>query len=504
MPNGSTYDSGIRPRLLINWGSFVAEGISTAWQGPFTDATINAYTRWMQVAGVDMRPQFWGYTNATASAAGELLVLMDPAFGGGPSWRLASTFWSPGGNSANLILHRRASANMSPWNFVPWNASPGEFDMQAILMHEMGHAFGLNHSGVATETMWGDYSYHNGRYGPFEGDVARFKAMNGDFTQNRLRELRSSDGGVTWSGIVNELTDFNHYHARTTLAPGVCGMPNFGLYNVGWSHPNRIPTHIRTDGQRLLARAWNYYGGERSVHGPAYAADDRGTILWAWVGNDDEATLRLARSTGGLSWVALSPPAGAHAGGTPALAWARVGGVSTWILAWSHFDRNDQVNTGFARFSLSADEGVTWSSPAFINQATKALSGVAAALSPAGEIVIAFAFANHLGAGALNEIVTLHCNLQGGRVQVATTRMTGEYTRIQPALTYDAGRARFIMAWREQNFGTTLATMVCPAGGGPWSGKVQLLDRPSNVSASLGSLPDYSECVLWYAYEGNP
>jgi hypothetical protein len=94
------YDPGLRPRVLINWQSFTNQGIAASWQGPFTDAVINAYTRWMNLAGVDLRPQFFGYTTNTTAATGELLIQMDPMFGGG-SARLASTF---GGYNALTII----------------------------------------------------------------------------------------------------------------------------------------------------------------------------------------------------------------------------------------------------------------------------------------------------------------------------------------------------------------------------------------------------------------
>src|ERR1051325_7249739 len=73
MPN-RFYDQGTRPRVFINWQSFESWGLPSSWKGPFTDAVINAYTRWMQVAGVDLRFQFWNYTTNTTANPGELLI----------------------------------------------------------------------------------------------------------------------------------------------------------------------------------------------------------------------------------------------------------------------------------------------------------------------------------------------------------------------------------------------------------------------------------------------
>ena len=506
MADARIFDQGTRPRILINWQSFTAQGINANWQGPFTDAVLNAYTRWMNVAGVDLRPQFWGYTTATAANPGELVIQMDAAFGGGPVPRLASTFSSIGGNTSTTIVHRRNAVDMTPWNFVPYNANPGEIDLQAVLTHELGHAMGLlDHSPSGNDTMFASYSYHSGRYGPWEGDVARLKALYADFNANRLRELRTGDGAASWSVIPNELTALNHPHARTTQSPGAAGIRASGLYNLGWSHANRIPTWLRTDGDKFLTRLWFFFGGERSVHGPTYASDDQGILLWAWVQNDDNATIKLVRSTNrGLGWDLMNTPANARSCGTPGLAWTRVGGQSTWIMVWPHFDRADQNTTGFLRASLSTDNGWTWSPPAFINQLTKALSGVAVAADDANQVLVGFAFANHFTFTSLNDIIVLRCMVSGGQLQSTAANWTSERTRIQPALARDAGHGRFVMAWREQNFATTLASMVLPDGAPGWGGKVSLLGNSSHVAPTLASVPEYNETALWYAFEGPP
>jgi len=74
MADQQWYPQGARPHILINWQSFVDWGIPASWQAAFTDAVINAYTRWMNVGGVDLRFQFWGYTDRTESQDGELVI----------------------------------------------------------------------------------------------------------------------------------------------------------------------------------------------------------------------------------------------------------------------------------------------------------------------------------------------------------------------------------------------------------------------------------------------
>ena len=494
------YDQGLRPRILINWRSFTAQGIDPAWQGPFADAVMNAYTRWMNLAGVDLRPLFWGYTTATTANSGELLIQMDAQFGGGSS-RLASTFGSY--NALTIIFHRRNAVNGTPWNFVPYNANVGEFDMQGILAHELGHCLGLDHGSAPNETMFPSYNYHSCRYGPFEGDVGRLKAVYSDYEQNRVRQLRSIDAGMSWSIATNEITSYNHVQARTNQSPGVADADSFGVYTVGWSHPSRIPTWARTDGQKWLLRRWYFYGGERSVHGPTVASDDTGRLMWAWVNRDDQASIRIARSTSlGLGWQQVATPNGAQSCGTPALGWTRVGGQSTWILVWPHFNRNDQAGTGLLHASISVNDGATWSAPTTLNTFYKALSGVALATDSANTVLVAFAWASHYSTYGLNEIRTLRCAVAGGALQHLNTYWSTDRTRIQPALAHESSSGQFVMAWREQNFATTLATARLSPSGGGWTGKVNLLSFPSHVAPALAAAREYGELALWYAYEG--
>jgi hypothetical protein len=494
------YDQGLRPRVLINWDSFVAQGINAAWQGAFTSAVLNAYTRWMNVAGVDLRFQFWNYTNQTQANNGELLIQMDPIFGGGGG-RIASTLGNY--NRLTIIFHRRNAPTATPFAFVPFNADPGEIDMQAVLMHEMGHCLGLDHGTNANETMIPWYDYHSGRFGPFEGDVVRLKAVYNDYAQNRLRQLRSGDGGSTWSVVANELTSFNHYNTRTNASPAAAGLTATGLYIVGWTHANRVPSWLRNDGDKFLMRRWFYFGGERDVHGGAYCSDENGQLLWARVGNDDNASIGIRRSVNrGQDWFWAGTPAGAQACGTPGLAFTRVGAQRAWILVWSHFDRNDHLGTGRIRASVSLDDGWTWSAPTVLNAGLKALSGVAAAADDANNVLVAFASAPHAVVG-LNEIRVMRCAVAGSQLTQTGVIATTDATRVQPALTFDRARGRFIMAWRGQNFLTTLSTMTTTPGGSSFSNRVDLA-QASHTAPALASVAEYGESVLWYAYEGAP
>jgi hypothetical protein len=46
-------------------GQFRPQGIDPARQWSLVDSIINAYTRWMNVAGVGVRRPFWDFTTQT-------------------------------------------------------------------------------------------------------------------------------------------------------------------------------------------------------------------------------------------------------------------------------------------------------------------------------------------------------------------------------------------------------------------------------------------------------
>jgi hypothetical protein len=496
MADQQLYDEGLRPHVLINWESFERRGIPPAWRSPFTSAVINAYTRWGSVGGIDLRFQFFGYTNKTYASPGELLIYMDDRHPSEP--RLTSTFGSY--NQLEVVFHRLNGEDLSPWNFVPFNGRPGEYDMQAILMHEFGHCIGLDHSPEQGDTLNSEYDYHTYRFGPFETDVARARHIYPDFTRNRLRQMRSTDGGATWSPASNDLTTYNHIHARTNIGPGVVAVPPCGMYVVGWTLVTGSPTWLRGDGGNFLMRNWEFFGGEQSIYGPAMASDGKSAIISAWVRNDDTGSIKMLRSRDqGYRWQRANSPQGAQTYGTPGLACTRIDDKLVWILVWSNLDRTNQDCTGCVRYSISRDDGETWTPPGMLDSAYKALSGVAVAADNQNHVMVAFAWAPHATRGT-NRIRTFACEVSSGHLKKVDQIRSDEVTRVQPALTFDEAANRFILAWRDQNFTTSLSTARMAPDERRWSDRVRL-DIASNTAPGLAAMPGLGETVLWYAAE---
>ena len=77
---------------------------------------------------------------------------------------------------------------------------------------------------------------------------------------------------------------------------------------------------------------------------------------------------------------------------------------------------------------------------------------------------------------------------------------SAERTRYQPALAYEQRSDRFLMAWREQNFNTSVNTAHHPGSGGTWSPLVRPGQR-THTAPSLAASAKNGEVVLWYAFE---
>jgi hypothetical protein len=499
------WNNGDRPRVFLNWRSFTDQGIPDTWQAAVADAVMNAITRWMMIAGVDCRPQFWNYTDRTTAEDGEVLVMMNERHF--DSTRLASTF--TGWRKATIVIHRKNGSTMTLWPWVPHNAQPGEIDMQAVLTHEFGHTFWLEDVTDADRTMNGGYDYQRQRFGPFDGDVTAVKALYRDMDRNRVREFRSTDGGGSWVVQNNQLTSHPRYETRTTLTPGTSPIGSSGRHVIGWSMPNRVPTWLRTDGVNVFFDGWVAYFGERSVHGPAFATAPDGTLLWAWVHNDRNGSIRVVRSTDkAANWQWVSSPAAAQTAGTPGLACTTVGGRRAWVLAWSHLDRSIHATSGDIHASVSFDDGASWSPAVSIGSysapsgpfAYKCLAGVSAAAAQDNRIMLAISWAGP-SEGSMNLIRTFSCAVDQGNLVARSIGYSGDRTRVQPALAYHPPHDRFVLCFREQNFLTSLRVTSKAWDQQDWPAAQQLPSSTSQTGPALGFGPVLQDLLLWYGAE---
>ncbi len=223
-------------------------------------------------------------------------------------------------------------------------------------------------------------------------------------------------------------------------------------------------------------------------------------MLAAWVQNDDSGSIKILRSRDhGYNWQRVNAPLGAQTYGTPGLCCTRLDDQAVWILVWSNFDRADQECTGCIRFSVSSNEGDSWSPPGTLDPNYKAVSGVSAAADQRNHALVSFAWAAHAPQG-MNRIRTFACEVIDGQLTQVDHIRSDEVTRTQPALAFDESANRFILAWRDQNFLTSVSTARMAPGERRWSDRVRL-EATSNTAPALAAMPPLNETVLWYAAE---
>ena len=73
-------------------------------------------------------------------------------------------------------------------------------------------------------------------------------------------------------------------------------------------------------------------------------------------------------------------------------------------------------------------------------------------------------------------------------------------SRVPPALAFDPTRNRFVMAFREQNFLTSIRTSVKPWAGSIWPPAAQVQGTTAATAPTVATTPSGSQ-FLWYGGE---
>lgn len=475
---GYPVDSEVK--IYINWNSFVDQEIPNAWRDRFTDAVINAYTRWMHVGGFRLRPKFIGYTTATTARAGEIVIMMNEKHA--TSTRLASRFGSP----ALIVFHRKSGATGTPWNFVPYRAAAGEIDMQAVLMHELGHAFGLEHEDSdPRSTMNGGHSYFH-RYGPTANDLTDIRALYGVRDNYRFKIKRTDEIGATWTNLTTNLTSIGVVTTGES-APVRDNLRTILYYTSSGKRPAFI--HGSWTGSSFDTSKWWSWGGYPSMYGIG-AAGGGTEYMFTWADyTGDAMRVRVAYSAdGGLEYVLRDPPGSPATTGTPAI--ARLTG-NTWVLAYTKLDLGSVTNTARVVARVSTNDGATWGPESVLSTLYYALGGISmVAVSPT-EVRIGLSWADRVTSANYRTRV-LKASVADGVITYGGAILREDYTRTSPALARTTNK--LFMAFRGTNAATSLLSRLTEVTGssfGTPTTPVASSPIPGGFGAFSGSLNAY-------------
>jgi hypothetical protein len=476
------YDADSTVKIFINWESFEDNGIPASWKGPFQDAVINCYTRWQQVAGMRLKPKFWGYTTKAEPESDEMIISMNEKHS--TSTRLASRFGKP----AKIVFHRKSGATGTDWNFVPYRAAAGEFDMQGILMHEMGHAFGLEHEPDATSVMFGSYRWQY-RYGPYSKDIADMRAQYAHRTDIRLGVKRSTDGADTWGDHSSNLSGLAV--STTNDAAAIRDTDRTILF---FTNPGKRPAfiHADNDGSDFDTSKWWFWGGWNSLYGMGAHGWNNEYMFTFVDGSDDLNHVRVAYSNdGGVGWVMRDPEGAPSSIGTPAV--FKVS-ANTWVLAYAKLDTANRDNTGQIITRVSTDDGRTWGAETLLTDFYRSADGVSLAAEGTGEIRVGFSWADRT-VGADYRMRTLRARLVDGALEYVGVMTQDVSSRTKPSMA--KSNSAFVQSQREPNFNTSINTRKTTDTGTVWSDYVRVVET-SLASPGLAAHKDLNFLFMYF------
>lgn len=188
--------------------------------------------------------------------------------------------------------------------------------MQGILLHEFGHALGLDHDSSSESVMFRGYQWTY-RYGPFEMDVDDLRGQYGIPSSDRFKIRRSADQGLSWTDQATNLTGLG---VITTNDPAA--VRHQRGTTLFYTDQNRHPAwiHGTTTGSSFDTRRWSVFGGERSAFGTTGHGYDN-EMMMAWVDDTNDHRIRVVYSSDGgqrfSRWA--NPPVDARSDATPAI-----------------------------------------------------------------------------------------------------------------------------------------------------------------------------------------
>lgn len=479
------WPAGTHIKIYINWDSFEAQGIPSSWKDPFRDAVINAYTRWKHVSGFDLDPKFYGYTTRTQGDDREIIISMNEQHV--MSNRIASTFGFT--NRPIIVFHRQQGSTDTDWDFTPNRSDDGKIDMQGILMHEFGHCWGLDHSPTSQRDgiMQAGYRWTT-RFGPFKDDIADIVALYGVDDDARIKVKRSTNSGASWLDYSSNLSSLN---IAPTIGPTAVRDPN--QMTLFYTTPDRKPSWIVGDrnASSFDTSKWFVYGGLRSAYGTTGHGYDN-EYMMAWVDDTDDHKVRIVfSSNGAASFVWRNPPADVRSYGTPAVHKLN---DNTWLLAYTVYDFDDQGRTGQIATRVSTNDGVTWGPETILSTFYRSESGISVASNGPDDIRIGFSWST-TGSASRYRKRTIRAHVAGGSINYDGMIYESETTRTLPVMAKNS--SRFLQAWREPNFLTSINTRRSVPGSTSWDDYRRAVES-SPTTPSVAAYRNYSYAYLFY------
>jgi hypothetical protein len=204
--------------------------------------------------------------------------------------------------------------------------------------------------------------------------------------------------------------------------------------------------------------------------------------MMAWVDHStDRDVVNVVRSVdGGISYFWANPPA-SRTMGTPAI---HKLSDNTWILAYAKLgeDASGLGDTGRIVARITSNDGVTWGPEVELNSFYRAENGVSLTSNGPDEIRLGFSWAQPYATATNYYKRTMVAHLDAAS-NLVFDRMIyeSETSRNQPVMTKPLGR--FLQAWREPNYATSINTRTSVAASSTWDNYFRALETSPVVPA---------------------
>jgi hypothetical protein len=169
----------------------------------------------------------------------------------------------------------------------------------------------------------------------------------------------------------------------------------------------------------------------------------------------------------------------------------------TWVLAYGKLGNNigGLGDTGKIVARVTTNDGASWSGEIELNSFYRAENGVSLTSSGPGEIRLGFSWAQPYATTPNYLKRTMVAHLDGsGNLVFDRMIYESESSRNQPVMTKPLGR--FLQAWREPNYATSINTRNSVAGSSTWDNYFRAVET-SPVVPALAAHRNWSFAFLY-------
>jgi hypothetical protein len=463
----------------------------------------NAANTWFAEGGADLRPRYVGdlwasdprcATGSGSSAAGEILFTAEMNHGGG-ACNLATTFsWTNGAGAlttAKVILHRGTVCGGS---YVNYNWDPGadypgasEFDFQSVILHELGHAIGFDHSSDPGSIMWPSATVGQGSIRNLAvDDVLGLQQSGSSYgaiqTTSRHRYTSAFSPPTAWFDEGETIADAL-FGAPAAVHSALLDASSF--YLVAYTRASdRAVMFGRTNGFQNWATGFTQIGAGVTSHRPPAVTSSTSSAneLIAYAHPSTDELLIRRNSTG--SW---SAPVATGRTSRIAPSLAFLPGRNVHVLSWAEFP------SGAIHTMLSSDGGQSWSRDQVWGFRTFQSFGITCRAGD--ECVVAFASGeSHLG--RLGYFNLSYDPFSGSLFMGAFSSADIGADTYGATITTSSSTGRTQLGWRDRGTATVMTS-------GGWSSSPGSLDSIAWLPAITYASPriaynaSWNEFTLW-------